>query len=80
MEPPTPSGITKEPRGTVTTGQPIPPHRGATPPLDDERSEPLRGRLLEKHGFQADMEHFAIFGVCQKCAGKARAGGAGGRR
>jgi Fur family transcriptional regulator, ferric uptake regulator len=53
---------------------------GATSPLDDEMIEPLRGRLLEKHGFQADMEHFAIFGVCQKCAGKARAGGAGGRR
>jgi Fur family ferric uptake transcriptional regulator len=50
---------------------------GATSPLDDEMIEPLRGRLLEKHGFQADMEHFAIFGVCQKCAGKARAGGAG---
>ena len=55
-------------------------HCGATSPLDDEMIEPLRARLLEKHGFQADMEHFAIFGVCQKCAGKARAGGAGGRR
>jgi Fur family ferric uptake transcriptional regulator len=33
--------------------------------------EPLRGRLLERHGFEADMEHFAIFGVCQKCAKKA---------
>jgi len=48
---------------------------GATSPLDDEMIEPLRGRLLEKHGFQADMEHFAIFGTCQKCGGKA-----GGRR
>src|SRR3989337_50971 len=55
-------------------------HCGATSPLDDEMIEPLRGRLLEKHGFQADMEHFAIFGVCRKCAEKARAGGAGGRR
>jgi Fur family ferric uptake transcriptional regulator len=41
---------------------------GATSPLDDEMIEPLRARLLEKHGFQADMEHFAIFGVCRKCA------------
>jgi Fur family ferric uptake transcriptional regulator len=42
--------------------------------------EPLRGRLLDKHGFQADMEHFAIFGVCRDCAGKARAGAAGDGR
>jgi len=53
---------------------------GATSPLDDDMIEPLRGRLLEKHGFQADMEHFAIFGTCQKCAGKARAAGAGDSR
>jgi Fe2+ or Zn2+ uptake regulation protein len=42
--------------------------------------EPLRGRLLENHGFQADMEHFAIFGTCQKCAAKGRAGEAGEQR
>ncbi len=40
---------------------------GATLPLDDEVIEPLRGRLLDKHGFQADMEHFAIFGLCREC-------------
>src|SRR3989337_2239311 len=38
-------------------------HCGATSPLDDEMIEPLRGRLLAQHGFQADMKHFAIFGV-----------------
>ena len=43
---------------------------GATLPLDDEVIEPLRGRLLDKHGFQADMEHFAIFGVCSRCRGE----------
>ncbi len=43
---------------------------GHTFPMDDELMEPLRARLLEKHGFQADMEHFAIFGVCQRCAAK----------
>lgn len=42
---------------------------GHTFPMDDELMQPLRARLLEKHGFQADMEHFAIFGVCQRCAG-----------
>jgi Fe2+ or Zn2+ uptake regulation protein len=41
--------------------------------------EPLRARLLKKHGFQADMEHFAIFGVCQRCAGaRARHGSKAG--
>ena len=40
---------------------------GATLPLDDEVIEPLRTRLLEKQGFQADMEHFAIFGLCREC-------------
>ncbi len=39
-------------------------------PLEDEVIEPLRARLLEKHGFQADMEHFAIFGVCRACGGR----------
>jgi Fur family ferric uptake transcriptional regulator len=43
---------------------------GATFPLDDDMIEPLRARLLQKHGFTADMEHFAIFGQCRKCAGK----------
>jgi Fur family ferric uptake transcriptional regulator len=44
---------------------------GGTFPLDDELMEPLRDRLREKHGFQADMNHFVIFGVCQACAAKA---------
>jgi Fur family ferric uptake transcriptional regulator len=47
-------------------------HCGATSPLDDEMIEPLRARLLERHGFRADMEHFAIFGTCQRCAKKRR--------
>jgi len=46
---------------------------GRTFPMDDELMEPLRARLLQKHGFQADMDHFAIFGVCQRCAGGAAA-------
>ncbi len=43
---------------------------GTTLPLDDELLEPLRGRLQERYGFQADMEHFAIFGVCKRCRSK----------
>ncbi len=31
-------------------------------------------QLLKKHGFQADMEHFAIFGVCRTCADKGQKG------
>ncbi len=38
--------------------------------LDDEVIEPLRAQILEKHDFQADTEHFAIFGLCSKCRQK----------
>ena len=41
-----------------------------TEALDDEVIEPLRARLAERHGFQADMEHFAIFGLCGACQAK----------
>ena len=50
---------------------------GNTFPLDDELMEPLRARLLDKHGFQADMDHFAIFGVCQECVGQGEIGARG---
>ncbi len=55
---------------------------GHTFPLDDDVMEPLRARLLEKHGFHADMDHFAIFGVCQRCTerGKVGAGGSSGSK
>ncbi len=57
---------------------------GRTLPMDDELMEPLRARLLEKHGFRADMEHFAIFGLCQECsreeAGHDKKGGQHGSR
>ncbi len=29
----------------------------------------LEKRLLEKYGFEADLDHFAIFGHCRKCRG-----------
>ena len=28
---------------------------------------PLGERLLQKYGFAADLDHFAIFGLCAKC-------------
>ena len=43
---------------------------GSTSPVDDEVIEPLRDRILEKHGFQVDMDHFAIFGLCARCRGE----------
>ncbi len=48
---------------------------GETFALDDEVIDPLRARLMEKHGFEADMEHFAIFGVCEGCGTKSAQGG-----
>jgi Fur family ferric uptake transcriptional regulator len=29
--------------------------------------KPLQLRLLKKYGFAADVDHFAIFGLCQRC-------------
>ncbi len=40
---------------------------GKTFALDDELLEPLRAKMEERYGFEADMEHFAIFGSCAKC-------------
>ena len=40
---------------------------GKTAPLDHSYLKPLAGRLEEAYGFQADLEHFAIFGLCSRC-------------
>jgi len=40
---------------------------GKTAPLDDSFLMPLADRLQEVHGFTADLEHFAIFGICAAC-------------
>jgi hypothetical protein len=29
--------------------------------------EPLRQSLFEKYGFDTDLDHFALFGVCPEC-------------
>jgi Fur family ferric uptake transcriptional regulator len=39
--------------------------------LDDEVIEPLRTTLRERYGFSADMEHFAVFGLCASCQANA---------
>ena len=35
--------------------------------LDNSYLDGLATALLEDHGFQADLDHFAIFGLCQRC-------------
>ena len=35
--------------------------------LDDSSLADLGAKLLEDHGFQADIDHFAIFGLCECC-------------
>jgi Fur family ferric uptake transcriptional regulator len=44
---------------------------GKTFALDDAVIEPLRSALMDTHGFAADMEHFAIFGLCANCQAQA---------
>ena len=45
--------------------------------LDNRHVEILAASLLAAEGFQADLDHFAIVGVCQECAASARAEGSG---
>jgi Fur family ferric uptake transcriptional regulator len=40
---------------------------GETFAFEDEFLKPLQLRLLNKYGFAADLDHFAIFGLCQRC-------------
>lgn len=43
---------------------------GKTAGVEDEVFEPLRSALRGKYGFEADMRHFAVFGLCLECGGK----------
>jgi len=49
---------------------------GSTFPLADDLIEPLRGQIQERYRFQADMDHFAIFGECARCREKSSRAGA----
>ncbi|HEX3724052.1 MAG TPA: Fur family transcriptional regulator [Nitrolancea sp.] len=40
---------------------------GNTIEIGDEALQPLRERLQQDYGFEARMDHFAIFGVCHYC-------------
>lgn len=40
---------------------------GETIEVGDDILRPLRERLQEQYGFDARMDHFAIFGVCHAC-------------
>ncbi len=42
--------------------------------VDDSLFDSLRRILLKDYGFQARIEHFAIFGLCQDCAEKTASG------
>ena len=35
--------------------------------LDDAYVEQLGGEIMTNYGFQSDMDHFAIFGLCAHC-------------
>ena len=39
--------------------------------LDDRFLENLGTEILDDYGFKADIDHFAIFGVCEVCRQKA---------
>ena len=40
---------------------------GEVTSLDNSYLDGLASTLLEDHSFQADLDHFAIFGVCNNC-------------
>lgn len=40
---------------------------GASTELDESLLGPLKKALSEEHGFQADLSHLAIFGLCRAC-------------
>ena len=35
--------------------------------LDHKHLEALGGRVREEHGFEADIDHLALFGTCREC-------------
>ena len=41
---------------------------GAVEEIDDAAFAPVRAYALERYGFRAEMEHYAIFGLCRACA------------
>lgn len=42
---------------------------GSVAQLSDDFFRPIADQLAHEYGFRAEMNHFAIFGVCSDCAG-----------
>ena len=40
---------------------------GSIEEVDVELMEPVRKQVLSRSGFEADLTHFAIFGICERC-------------
>ncbi|MGZ4105184.1 MAG: Fur family transcriptional regulator [Actinomycetota bacterium] len=40
---------------------------GSIEEVDVELMEPVRKQVLAASGFEADLTHFAIFGICRRC-------------
>jgi Fur family ferric uptake transcriptional regulator len=45
-------------------------HCGKTEQVEHSLFVPLEKNLNARYGFQADLDHFAIFGTCHKCRNK----------
>ena len=43
----------------------------ASLPLEHSLLAPLEKRLKREYGFSADLDHFAIFGLCRECQAQA---------
>jgi Fur family ferric uptake transcriptional regulator len=41
---------------------------GTVAQLPHDFFAPLAGRLTNEYGFQAEMSHFAVFGLCRECS------------
>ncbi|MBI3953827.1 MAG: transcriptional repressor [Chloroflexi bacterium] len=45
---------------------------GETTPLNDDLFAPLRLTLRERLGFEAELEHLPVFGICSRCGAQGR--------
>ena len=41
---------------------------GAVTEADIDAAEPFKRRLAQTHGFETDVQHFAVYGRCRDCA------------
>ena len=48
---------------------------GRTLELDCAVLEPLEGELCQQYGFQVNLNHLALFGLCPKCQEQRKSGG-----